>query len=181
MAKATGGYIQQLPSGSFRVSVYAGTDPLTGRQIRLRKTCKTERAAQIELGKLLEQAAAGRQPETDATVAQLMDRYAEVADWDLSTRKANEVYIRRVIKPALGHLQVRKIRGPLLDLLYAQLRRCSNPGCTGNGSSSTGTCHSSLLTRIVVDLPGSRWWRRSGTRSGLGCSPPASRCPRSGR
>jgi len=23
-----------------------------------------------------------------------MDRYAEVADWDLSTRKANEVYIR---------------------------------------------------------------------------------------
>jgi integrase len=54
MAKATGGYIQQLPSGSFRVSVYAGTDPLTGRQIRLRKTCRTERAAQIELGKLLE-------------------------------------------------------------------------------------------------------------------------------
>ena len=60
-----------------------------------------------------------------------MDRYAEVADWDLSTRKANEVYIRRVIKPALGHLQVRKIRGPLLDLLYAQLRRCGDPGCTG--------------------------------------------------
>src|SRR6516225_7884341 len=131
MAKATGGYIQQLPSGSFRVSVYAGTNPLTGRQIRMRKTCKTERAAQIELGKLLEQAAAGRQPETDATVAQLMDRYLEVVDWDLSTRKANEVYIRRVIKPALGHIQVRKIRGPLLDLLYAQLRRCSDPACTG--------------------------------------------------
>jgi len=36
-----------------------------------------------------------------------------------------------VIKPALGHLQVRKIRGPLLDLLYAQLRRCGDPGCTG--------------------------------------------------
>ena len=131
MAKATGGYIQQLPSGSFRVSVYAGTDSLTGRQIRLRMTCKTERAAQIELGKLLEQAAAGRQPETNATVAELMDRYVEVADWDLSTRKANEVYIRRVIKPALGHLQVRKLRGPLLDLLYAQLRRCSDPECTG--------------------------------------------------
>jgi integrase len=108
---APAGYVQQLPSGSFRVSVYAGTDPLTGRQIRLRKTCKTERAAQIELGKLLEQATAGRQPETNATVAQLMDQYVEVADWDLSTRKANEVYIRRVIKPALGHLQVRKLRG----------------------------------------------------------------------
>jgi len=113
------------------VKVYAGTDSLTGREIRLRKTCKTERAAQIELGKLLEQAAAGRQPETNAIVAELMDRYAEVADWDLSTRKANEFYIRRVIKPALGHLQVRKIRGPLLDLLYAQLKRCGDPTCTG--------------------------------------------------
>jgi hypothetical protein len=57
----------------------AGTDPVTGQQIRLRKTCKTERAAQIELGKLLEHASAGRQPETGATAAQLMDRYAEVA------------------------------------------------------------------------------------------------------
>ena len=65
-------------------------DPLTGREIRLRRTCKTERTAQIKLGKLLEQAAAGRQPETDVTVAQLMDRYAEIAEWDLSTRKANE-------------------------------------------------------------------------------------------
>jgi hypothetical protein len=101
-----------------------------GPEIRLRKTCKTERAAQIELGKLLEQAAAGRQPETNATVAELMDQDAAVADWDLSTRKANEAYTRRVIKPALGHLQVRKIRGPLLDLLYAQLRRCGDPGCT---------------------------------------------------
>jgi hypothetical protein len=35
---------------------------------------------QIELGKLLEQADAGRQPETDATVAQLMDSYAAIAD-----------------------------------------------------------------------------------------------------
>jgi integrase len=131
MASTPNGHIEQLPSGSWRAKVYAGTDPLTGREIRLRRTCKTERAAQIELGKLLEQAAAGRQPETDATVAQLMDRYAEVADWDLSTRKANECYIRRTIKPALGHLQVRKIRGPLLDLLYAQLKRCGDLACTG--------------------------------------------------
>ena len=67
MARGPVGHIERLPSGSWRVKVYAGTDPLTGREIRLRKTCKTERAAQIELGKLLEQAAAGRQPETDAT------------------------------------------------------------------------------------------------------------------
>ena len=114
--------MERLPSGSWRVKVYAGTDPLTGREIRLRRTCKTERAAQIELGKLLEQASAGRQPETNSTVAGLMDRYTKVADCDLSTRKANEFYIRRVIKPALGHLQVRKIRGqdvPVTTLQHA--------------------------------------------------------------
>ena len=51
MAKSPSGHIEQLPSGAWRVKVYAGTDPLTGREIRLRTTCKTERAAQIELGK----------------------------------------------------------------------------------------------------------------------------------
>jgi len=61
------------------VKVYAGTDPLTGREIRSRKTCKTGQAAQIELGKLLAQAAAGRQPDSAATMAQLLDHYVSTA------------------------------------------------------------------------------------------------------
>jgi hypothetical protein len=40
-----------------------------GQCVRLRKTCKSERAAQIEFGKLLERAAAGRQTDSDVTVA----------------------------------------------------------------------------------------------------------------
>ena len=113
------------------MKVYAGTDPLTGREIRLRKTCKTERAAQIELGKLLEQAVAGRQPDSAVTVAQLLDQYVSTAGWDVSTRESNLGYIRRTIKPALGSTQVRKVRGPLLDTLYARLMRCGNLACTG--------------------------------------------------
>ena len=42
MPRAAKGYIEQLPSGSFRVTVYVGTDPLTGRAIRLKATAKTE-------------------------------------------------------------------------------------------------------------------------------------------
>jgi hypothetical protein len=142
MASTPNGHIEQLPSGSWRAKVYAGTDPLTGREIRLRRTCKTERAAQIELGELLEQAAAGRQPETNATVAELMDRYTEVADWDLSTRKANEIYIRRVIKPALGHLQVRKIRGPCSTCSTHSSGAAGIPDVPAKPSPSTGTCRS---------------------------------------
>ena len=80
----------------------------------------------------------------------------EVADWDLSTRKANEFYIQRVIKPALGHLQVRKIRGPLLDLLYAQLRRCSDPGCTGKPLTEHRNVPVLSSTPPAADPPGSR-------------------------
>jgi hypothetical protein len=56
------GYIEQLPSGSFRVDVYAGTDPLTRRAIRLRSTVKTEQQAHIEIGRLLKEASEGRTP-----------------------------------------------------------------------------------------------------------------------
>ena len=51
----------------------AGREGLAAR-IRFRKTCKTERAAQIELGKLLAMAQARRHPDSDATVAQLGHR-----------------------------------------------------------------------------------------------------------
>ncbi len=131
MAGTPSGHIEQLPSGSWRAKVYGGTDPLTGREIRFRKTCKTERAAQIELGKLLALAQAGRQPDSGVTVAQLLDQYVLTAGWDLSTRESNLGYIRRTIKPAIGSMQVRKVRGPLLDNFYARLMRCGNLACIG--------------------------------------------------
>ncbi len=112
MPRVAKGHIEQLPSGSFRVSVYAGTDPLTRRPIRLKSTVKTEQQAQIELGRLLKDASEGRTPETGATMAKLMDEYVAVAEWDVSTRQTNEGFIRRTIKPALGPMKVRKVRGP---------------------------------------------------------------------
>jgi integrase len=131
MPRAAKGYIEQLPSGSFRVTVYVGTDPLTGRAIRLKATAKTEQQARIELGRLLKDASEGRTPESAATVATLLKEYALVAPWDVSTRQTNEGFIRRTIKPALGHIEVRKVRGPILDQLYARLKRCGDLSCTG--------------------------------------------------
>ena len=112
MPRAVKGHIEQLPSGSYRVSVYAGVDPLTRQEIRLRSTVKNELQAQIALGRLLKEASEGRTPEANATMAGLMDQYMAIAEWDVSTRQTNEGFIRRTIKPALGHLEVRKVRGP---------------------------------------------------------------------
>ena len=64
------GHMGQLPSGSFRVSVYAGTDPLTRRAIRL------------------------------------------------------------------------KVRGPILDKLYAELKRCGDLSAPAGRSSSTAMSRS---------------------------------------
>jgi hypothetical protein len=111
--------------------VYAGKDPLSGRELRFRKTRRTEVEAQIELGRLLELARAGRQPDSDVTVAQLLDEYVPIAGWDVSTEETNLGYIRRTIKPALGSREVRKVRGPLLDNLYARLQKCGNLACAG--------------------------------------------------
>ncbi len=46
MTHTPSGHIEQLPSGAWRARVYAGKDPLTGREIRFRKTCRSELAAQ---------------------------------------------------------------------------------------------------------------------------------------
>src|SRR5712691_2344050 len=129
MTATPNGHVEQLPSGSFRVDVYGGIDPITKQRIRFRKTVKTEVAAQIALGKLLEQVLAGKEPESGATVSQLLDQYAQVADRDVSTRESFQGYIRRTIKPGLGHLQVRKVRGPILDMLYARLKKCGDLAC----------------------------------------------------
>jgi integrase len=131
MGRAASGHLEQLPSGSFRVEVHAGTDPLTGRRLRFRQTVRTEEQARIVLGRLLEQASAGQRPDSGVTVAELLARYMEVAELDLSTRETYEGYIRRTILPALGSMELRKLRGPVLDVFYARLRRCGNPACTG--------------------------------------------------
>ena len=128
MTRTPSGHIEQLASGSWRAKVYAGKGPLSGREIRFRRT---EVEAQIELGKLLALARAGRQPDSDVTVAELLDEYVPVAGWDVSTTETNRGYIRRTIKPALGTKDVRKVRGPLLDNLYTRLQQRSNLACAG--------------------------------------------------
>src|SRR6516225_8342918 len=74
MVRGPAGHIERLPSGSWRVKVYAGTDPLTGREIRLRKTCKTARAAP---GPALRAAEAMRRPDV---YRQAVHRAPERAD-----------------------------------------------------------------------------------------------------
>ena len=156
-----------------------GTDPLTRRQIRLKATAKTEQQAHTELGRLLKEASEGRTPESGATMAKLLEEYAAIAPWDVPTRQTNEGFIRRTIMPALGHLEVRKVRGPILDQLYTRLKRCGDLACTGRPFTEHRNIPALVSNPGDPRRPCSGSLRRWPRPSGPGSSPQAMICPRS--
>jgi hypothetical protein len=133
---------------------------------------------QIELGRLLELTRAGRQPDSDLTVAELLDEYLPVAGWDVSAEETNLGYIRRTIEPALGSKEVRKVRGPLLDNLYARLQKCGNLACAGQPSTEHRHVPDLRPDPLTVGWSGSRRLASSGRLSLAARSSRAMRCRR---
>jgi integrase len=82
------GTVDQLPSGAFRVRVYAGSDPLTGKRHDLTEVVPPGPRAAAEAEKvrarLLNQVDEQRNPRTKATVNQLLDRYLAVVELEES-------------------------------------------------------------------------------------------------
>jgi integrase len=80
------GYLEQLPSGSFRAVVYAGTDPLTNKPKYLRETHRTKGAAEIALARLQGQVDEDRHPKADITVGRAIQQWLAVATLEDTTR-----------------------------------------------------------------------------------------------
>jgi integrase len=72
------GFIRQ-PGNAWQVIVHAGRDPVTGKRRNLTGTARTKREAQALRARLLTQVDEGRRPATDATLAQLLERWLEMA------------------------------------------------------------------------------------------------------
>lgn len=94
------GSVERLPSGSLRVRVYAGVDPLSGKRHYLTEVIPLEADASREsakwardqakkaLTRLLNQVDERRNPRTRAAVDQLLDRYLELLDVEPTKRCA---------------------------------------------------------------------------------------------
>src|SRR3954469_11701845 len=122
------GTVDQLPSGAFRVRVYAGSDPLTGKRHHLTEVVPPGHRVAAEAEKLrarlLNQVDEQRNPRKKATVNQLLDRYLAVVELEESTRRTYLGYLDTHVRPMLGALPLSKLNGEVLDTFYAELRRC---------------------------------------------------------
>ena len=128
------GSIDQLPSGAFRVRVYAGTDPITRRRHDLVENVPEGPDAALRaekaLTRLLNELDERRNPRTTATVNNLLDRYFALLDRERTTTSTYVTYADKHIRPVLGGLKVGAVDGEVLDAFYAELRRCRDH-CTG--------------------------------------------------
>ncbi|TDD29993.1 GntR family transcriptional regulator [Kribbella turkmenica] len=123
------GSVEELPSGALRVVVYAGIDPVTKRRHYLRETIpantpKAAEEAERAIRRLQSQVDERRQPRTNASLSQLIERHLELAELDETTRRTYRGYVRNHIEPLIGHVKVGAVDADVLDSYYAELRRC---------------------------------------------------------
>ncbi|WP_329068650.1 tyrosine-type recombinase/integrase [Amycolatopsis sp. NBC_01480] len=122
------GKVETLPSGSLRVKVYAGIDPVTKKEYHLTEVVPAGPHAADEAEKvrtkLLNQLDERRAPKTRATVNQLLTKHFELLKVESNTLDGYESLARNHIRPLLGEIQVGRIDGEVLDSFYKQLRTC---------------------------------------------------------
>ncbi|SDP96785.1 regulatory protein, gntR family [Actinopolyspora xinjiangensis] len=117
------------------MKVYAGFDPVTQRRHYLTEVVAagrdTEAEAERVRTRLLNQVDERRNPRTNATVEQLLDRYLEKHfDGEATTLNGYRRAARNHVLPFIGQVKVGQLDADALDSLYAELRRCRNH-CTG--------------------------------------------------
>jgi integrase len=111
-----------------RVRVYAGADPITGRQRCLSRNIPAGPTAledaEATCRRLLTQVRQRRQPRVDVTLDELVDQHLRLMHAGEHTRRSYRWMITKHLHPLLGHVKITAVTPQLLDLFYAELRRC---------------------------------------------------------
>jgi integrase len=109
---------------SYQVRVYAGIDPVTGKENYLTESTADEKAAERVMRRLLTQVDNKRSARTKATFGDALDAWLKVHEADESTIDGYAMVVRLYIKPRLGKVSIGKVTAQMLEGLYADLRRC---------------------------------------------------------
>jgi integrase len=134
------GVIRRRRNG-YQVIVYAGIDPVTGRQRQISRQVTGRREAERLEGRLRAEVAEGRHRGSAArTVAELLDgwlAWRQTNGKPISPHTVNDYrgLIERKLKPGLGKLRLAQLDTQRLDRFYAELRKGGNAR-TGGGALS---------------------------------------------
>jgi integrase len=142
----------------WRVIVYAGRDPITGRKRQKSVSVATRAEAKQAEARLITEVGTGQHRGTaNRTVAELLERWLE---WRQSVRPISPTtvatyrgYIDRAILPAIGKLQLSRLDAATLDAFYAHLRKRGGKDGRPMAASSVHQVHAILsgaLNRAVV-------------------------------
>ena len=106
-------------AGALRVRLYAGQDPVTGKQVYLRETIQgTDDAAwkraDNKLAEFRTQVLKQRNAQSCVKLGYALDEWMRKTEIQDSTRHTYEGYIRRTIKPALGGEPIKKVTARVL-------------------------------------------------------------------
>jgi integrase len=133
----------------WQVKVYAGRDPLTGKERYEYNRARTKREAERVEAALKTKVAEGRSRGTAArTVADLVERWYEwrqgVKEISPTTLEGYRRQIDQRIIPALGRIPVRRLDVETLDSFYAELRRRGKDGGLPLSASTVRAVHTVL-------------------------------------
>ena len=111
---------------SFQAILFAGTDPVTGRQLYLRGSSTDAAEAKKILRQFKAQVAEQRHAKTRASLGSAIVSWLETHELEESTRENYVRYAERHIYPVFGEEPIGKVTTHVLERLYAELRRCGS-------------------------------------------------------
>jgi integrase len=152
------GSLRERGKGTYELRVYAGLDPVTGRQRYATKTFRGGlRAAKTELAKFTtkveEEGDAAHNP---GTVGDLLERWYEVRQgrWSPTTRYSYRAIIDKRLKPRFGRTRLDKLRVADLDAWYAELHESGGQKGKKLSPASVHRIHTCLKAALNQ---GMRW------------------------
>lgn len=117
---------RKRPSGAYELRVYAGTDPVSGRERVATRTFRGgARDADEALRDFIKEIEEGKLGGTSATIRALMKKWLthlERLDRSPTTLREYRRIVAKTINPALGDVQLRRLTARDLDDLYGSLK-----------------------------------------------------------
>lgn len=165
------GSLRQVAPSRWQLRVYAGLDPVTGRQRYVTRGFRGgKREAERVLRSLAAEVDEGRHRETEGTVGHLLARWYEHASpgWSPTHQAQVALVIRRRLVPAIGDIRLSQLGAADLDSLY---RRMLDAGYAPGTIRKAHNAMNRALRQAV------RWGWLTGNVAASASPPPVRQAP----